>query len=43
MGLDADCPECGSGEYDRADDEVACPDCGFTYRHLTDQEVSTDG
>jgi hypothetical protein len=35
-GLDGACPKCGSDDYDREDDVVCCPDCGFTTGHITD-------
>jgi hypothetical protein len=35
-GIDGACPECGSEAYDREDDVVRCPDCGFESGPLTD-------
>lgn len=43
MGLDGNCPECGSDAYHRTGNrEVVCEDCGFTYEHLTDVEVDDE-
>ncbi|MDY6780414.1 MAG: hypothetical protein SV760_07710 [Halobacteria archaeon] len=41
-GLDADCPKCGSSGYDRDDDVVRCPDCGFEYRNTTREDGGND-